>query len=353
MRTLLIILAALFCAACQPANNNVVALQATLPPTQPGIAVATAIPTTAVPPSATPTLTPTPTATATATITLTPSPTLTPSLTFTPSATLTPTLTPTLARMDFYAFQRPFTRAQNDYADRTYPYGMGGIRGLPIHHGSDFQNGRFTPILAVGGGTVYYAGDDLTQLFGPMPNYYGRLVVIAHDVKTLDGEPVYTLYGHMQEIVVETGERVSAGQRIGTVGDAGVAFGPHLHLEVRVGDPESFGSSRNPELWMSPYPGFGTLAGHVSNPDGTVPYEMAITVRRAGLTGGVGKFAYTYADDPLINSDTVWQENFVLADLEADTYDVIVSENSGRVRFRDTITITAGRTTWIEIVLRP
>lgn len=264
-----------------------------------------------------------------------------------------PSPTPTLARVDFYALQRPFLRTQTDYIDRTYPYGMGETRGLPIHHGVDIQNGRHTPILAVASGTVYYAGGDQDRLFGPIPDYYGNLVIIRHEVLSSEGLPVYTLYGHMQKVEVETGEIVEAGQRIGTVGDAGVAFGPHLHLEVRVGDPDSFGSSRNPELWILPYPGFGTLAGRVTDADGTTPYELTVTVRRAGLSGGVPRYAYTYANDPLINSDAAWNENFTLGDLPEDEYEVIVSERSGRVRFREVVAIESGQTTWLNIILKP
>lgn len=348
----ILLLAAAMTAACQP-TNGATALRATLPPTQAAIALATAVPTTAVPPTETASPTPTPSATHTATATATATVTLTPSATFTPSHTPVPSLTPTMARVDFYAFQRPFLRTQTDYIDRTYPYGMGETRGLPIHHGVDIQNGRHTPILAVGGGTVYYAGDDQTRMFGPIPDYYGNLVIIQHDVMSMEGLPVYTLYGHMQKIEVATGDLVEARQRIGTVGDAGVAFGPHLHLEVRVGDPDSFGSSRNPELWILPYPGFGTLAGRVTNPDGTTPYETTVTVRRAGLTGGVPRFAYTYSSDPLINSDAAWNENFTLGDLPEDEYEVIVSERSGRIRFRETLRVESGQTTWVEIVLKP
>jgi murein DD-endopeptidase MepM/ murein hydrolase activator NlpD len=352
MRLLLLLMLAAVCAACQPDSANA-PRRATLAPTQAAVAIATAVPTTRVPPSPTPTFTPTMTPTDTATATLTPTITLTPSATLTASKTPLPSATPTLAKIDFYAFQRPFPRTHTDYIDRTYPYGMGETRGLPIHHGVDIQNGRHTPILAIGAGTVYYAGTDLTRLFGPFADYYGNLVVIEHNVKSAEGLPVYSLYGHLQRISVETGDEVDAGEQIGTVGDAGVAFGPHLHLEIRVGDPEDFGASRNPELWIFPYPGFGTLAGRVTDADGSTPYELTVTVRRAGLSDTFARYAYTYSDDPLINSDAAWNENFTLGDLPEDEYDVIVSERSGRVRFRDTVTIENGRTTWVDIRLRP
>lgn len=346
MRRLIFCVCVLILAGCRP-EQAATAVRVTVPPTVQGVALATPIPTTSVPPTLTYTPTPTRTATHTATATATAS------LTPVPTDTLTPSLTPTLAPVDMFAFQRPFTREQVDYVDRTYPYGMGELRGLPIHHGVDIQNPRGTPILAVADGTVYYAGDDRTRLFGPIPNYYGNLVILMHDILSLDGLPVYTLYGHMQRVDVETGERVAAGDKIGVVGGTGVAFGPHLHLEVRVGNPDSFGSSRNPDWWILPYPGYGMIAGRVRNPDGTIPTELTVIVRRAGLTGGIPRYAYTYSADPLINRDPAWREDFTLGDLEADDYDVIVSETNGRIRFRETVVVEAGRTTWVDITLRP
>ena len=56
---------------------------------------------------------------------------------------------------------------------------------------------------------------------------YGQMVVISHPNGT------QTLYGHMSAISVNAGDLVSAGQKIGEVGNTGNSTGPHLHLEVR------------------------------------------------------------------------------------------------------------------------
>lgn len=49
---------------------------------------------------------------------------------------------------------------------------------LSPHRGVDIANEFGTPVLAVGVGIVFYAGEDIETLFGPQPNFYGRLIVV-------------------------------------------------------------------------------------------------------------------------------------------------------------------------------
>jgi len=60
---------------------------------------------------------------------------------------------------------------------------------------------------------------------------YGRLVEIRH----MNG--YVTRYGHLSSISqgVHPGARVKLDQKIGEVGQTGLATGPHLHFEVLVG----------------------------------------------------------------------------------------------------------------------
>lgn len=75
---------------------------------------------------------------------------------------------------------------------------------------------------------------------------YGNYVVIQHD----DGTS--TLYGHMYEksIMVEAGDKVSAGQVLGKIGSSGRSTGPHLHFEIRINgnkvDPLDYVSKEMP-----------------------------------------------------------------------------------------------------------
>jgi murein DD-endopeptidase MepM/ murein hydrolase activator NlpD len=330
-------------AACEPAPNN--RIVATIPPTQTAVAL---IPTTAAPtliPSETPT--PEPTATDTpdsrdmflSLTTNTPAPSNTP--------TATPTITPTLERLDHYALARPIASTGIDYLDRTYSYGDTQQGRRPVHLGVDFADPRGTPVLATAIGTIYYAGDDSERLFGPQLDYYGNLVVIQHDFLSPEGLPVYTLYGHLERTLVATDQSVNTGDQIGVIGDTGVALGSHLHLEVRVGDPEDYRATRNPDLWIFPYPSFGTLAGTVTD-NGELVYSESVTI--TSLEGGGTRYAFTYADDT-VNGDAAFRENFTLGDLPEGQYEITISSRQGRIRFQQTTLIQRGRTTWLDMPL--
>jgi murein DD-endopeptidase MepM/ murein hydrolase activator NlpD len=52
-------------------------------------------------------------------------------------------------------------------------------------------------------------------------------VVIRHQIG------YSTVYGHLQQALVQPGDAVARGQRIGLVGSSGKTTGPHLHFEVR------------------------------------------------------------------------------------------------------------------------
>jgi len=57
---------------------------------------------------------------------------------------------------------------------------------------------------------------------------YGNYIVIDHD----NGKS--TLYAHLSSVSVSKGQKVSAGQKVGNVGNTGFSTGPHLHFEYRV-----------------------------------------------------------------------------------------------------------------------
>jgi len=89
------------------------------------------------------------------------------------------------------------------------------------HPAVDIANHSNPPIVAAQGGTVITAGWN--------GGGYGNYVIIDH------GNGFETLYGHMlnNSVVVKAGDRVSQGQRLGTMGSTGRSTGTHLHFEVR------------------------------------------------------------------------------------------------------------------------
>lgn len=104
-----------------------------------------------------------------------------------------------------------------------------GLRDGRPHEGLDIAADAGTPIRAAAGGQVVYAGPADT---------YGLLIILAHP----GGWSTY--YAHCDRIEVKTGQAVSAGELIGTVGSTGRSTGPHLHFEVRLNgipyDPAAF-----------------------------------------------------------------------------------------------------------------
>lgn len=88
------------------------------------------------------------------------------------------------------------------------------------HTGIDFNGETGDPIMAVAGGLVTYAGYE---------GAYGFKTVVT----LADGTEIW--YAHQDSLSVTTGDRVEAGQVIGTVGATGNVTGSHLHLEVRPG----------------------------------------------------------------------------------------------------------------------
>lgn len=89
---------------------------------------------------------------------------------------------------------------------------------------------RGAPVRAVYGGRVIYA-DWLPGL--------GLLTIVDH------GEGYMSLYGHNERLYKAVGERVSAGDTVGSAGDSGGSNRPELYFEIRKG-----GKAVDPRPWF-------------------------------------------------------------------------------------------------------
>jgi murein DD-endopeptidase MepM/ murein hydrolase activator NlpD len=225
--------------------------------------------------------------------------------------------------------------------DRFYPYGATGHGRYEVHHGVEFVNPFDTPVVAAGDGTVVVAGTDDTEVWGRYPGYYGQLIVIELDQR-YRGLSVYLLYGHLAQTDVHPGQRVAQGQVIGQVGMSGIAIGPHLHFEVRLGR-NSFGQTRNPELWFSPLPEHGTIVGRILDRRGRPLPETLVTFHTAAQPARFWREAWTYAEDPQgrLHGDGIWRENVAMGDVPAGDYTVHVRMD-GRLYTRQ-LSVIAGQ----------
>lgn len=289
-----------------------------------------------------PTVTPLPT---TAPPTSTPDATGTAAVSPTPFPTFTPPPPPPPIVGEHFIFDRPVPLDSAPWTDKSYPYA--GTKGgtLEPHHGVEFPVGMGTPVLATAPGTVVVAGSDAAVAYGPQTDFYGNLVVVEH--APVGGKPVYTLYGHLSEVQVSEGQVVEAGTQLGLSGESGVAVGPHLHFEVRVG-ANDYTSTRNPLLWLRPFSEDGVVAAKVTGPAGGPAAEVPITLSR--VDGPASFTSSTSYAIETVNGDDVIGENFAVDDVRAGYYEVIAGVGANRQTLD--LWVYPGRLNWIEIVLK-
>jgi murein DD-endopeptidase MepM/ murein hydrolase activator NlpD len=254
---------------------------------------------------------------------------------------------------EHYWLSYPFPSGYNQVGSANYQFGStAGGRYRP-HHGLDIANPLNTPVLAVADGEVVHAGPDNPILLGPYTNFYGNAVVIRLNqrLQTADGEQdVYVLYGHLSEVRVTVGQQVATGDLVGLEGMTGIAIGPHLHLEVRIGQ-NSYWNSVNPFLWMKPAPGRGTVAVRLLTSDGRNWPGARLSLLR--YSDGGTRWVRTvenYMDEENLGPDPIWGETGALGDLAAGNY-FITGEINGE-KIGQNITIYPGQTTFVELRTR-
>jgi murein DD-endopeptidase MepM/ murein hydrolase activator NlpD len=119
---------------------------------------------------------------------------------------------------DWFGVRRSFNGSDFNYLHAGVDYGI-----CSADHPFD--------IYAAAPGTVIFAGPLAVR---------GNATFVDH------GEGIYTGYFHQEEIYVQVGQQVQAGELIGKIGATGRATGPHLHWEVWVN-----GIQVNPLDWLN------------------------------------------------------------------------------------------------------
>ena len=133
------------------------------------------------------------------------------------------------------------------------------------HSGFDITADIGTEVHPIMDGTVLLAEFDgtTTEGFDAFNDGYGNKVEILND----DGRRV--VYGHLREILVKQGDKVTTETIIGKTGSSGGSRVPHLHIEIRKENTEETGlaytinpleilpkidlSSLNKEFTLEPY----------------------------------------------------------------------------------------------------
>lgn len=103
-----------------------------------------------------------------------------------------------------------------------------------IHRGVDVAVDNGTPVHAMDDGEVEFAG----EMRG-----YGITVILRHSPTTR------TLYAHLSELRVRSGDHVEHAQIIALSGATGDATGPHLHFEIL-----HYGRPADPVMLLGGFP---------------------------------------------------------------------------------------------------
>ena len=99
-----------------------------------------------------------------------------------------------------------------------------GYRDHPLegterfHYGVDLAADTGTAIACFADGTVTAVGESSS---------YGKYCTVTH------ANGCATLYAHCGRISVSSGAAVKKGEKLGEVGETGMATGPHLHFELQ------------------------------------------------------------------------------------------------------------------------
>jgi len=106
-------------------------------------------------------------------------------------------------------------RITSPFGNRFHPI----VGQVMFHDGIDVANRVGTSVYATADGIVKFVG---------LKDYYGKMVMLNHAESGCE-----TVYAHLNQSLVTSGQFVRRGDLIGYMGNSGRSTGPHLHYEVR------------------------------------------------------------------------------------------------------------------------
>lgn len=115
---------------------------------------------------------------------------------------------------------QPISPADKFWLTSTFGYRWDPFtRARRMHQGIDLAGEK--------GLNIYASGDGVVVVAEYNHHGYGKEIVIDH------GFGYESIYAHLDDILVEKGQKIKRGELIGKLGSTGRSTGPHLHYEVR------------------------------------------------------------------------------------------------------------------------
>ncbi|MDB9518418.1 M23 family metallopeptidase [Roseofilum reptotaenium CS-1145] len=120
----------------------------------------------------------------------------------------------------------PFLRPSSGYVSTVFGvqrYYNGEFADNYYHRGVDYAAATGSPVIAPAAGIISLVGREVDGF-----EIHGNTIGLDH------GQGILSIFIHLHTINVQEGQRVEAGQVIGTVGSTGASTGPHLHWGLYV-----------------------------------------------------------------------------------------------------------------------
>lgn len=225
-----------------------------------------------------------------------------------------------------------------DHLHITQPYGANGAPfykqlGLIAHNGIDFEAATGTPTYAVCDGTIIAATS--VEDAGSMTK--GRYVYLESN--PVDNKKLQIVYFHLEHVIVKLGDKVVAGQQLGTTDNSGqYTTGPHLHFGVselvfqngawvNLNKDNGFGGAINSE---SMFP-----EGWITNPSTNATYGLLLSWEGRLIKSNTSPIVYLVKGGKLQSFPdelTVWSNGFSLARIDTvDAQTIETATVSGEV----------------------
>ncbi len=160
----------------------------------------------------------------------------------------------------------------SQYANKSYVDDDYGI-SRRFHLAIDYGASKGTEVKAFADGKVLYVSRN---------NANGNFVLIEH---TISNKTVYSFYAHLNEATASAGTDITAGDKIGTVGNDGTAAGPQDHLHFSIVDTAWSGGG---------YAGYATrFSGKAVKYKGVTFYDPDYVIDNRALPTSIANAATT------------------------------------------------------------